>query len=67
MNWLKKWTARRRAKELRAKITEMKHDAQTAKEDFLMLSACTISHRIRLLERAAEKIETQVAAPNPPA
>lgn len=67
MNWLKKWAAQRQAKELRAKITEMKHEAQTAEEDFLMLSACTISHRIQLLERAAEKIEMQVAATNPSA
>jgi len=66
MNWLTQWADRRRVKELQAKISEMKTEAEAAKEDRLTLSACTISHRIALLEQAVQKLE-QRGADNPPA
>jgi hypothetical protein len=57
MNWLSQWLDRRRVKELQAKISDMKSEAEAAKEDRLALSACTISHRIALLEQAVQKLE----------
>lgn len=57
MNWLSQWLDRRRVKDLQAKISEMKSEAEAAKEDRLALSACTISHRIALLEQAVQKLE----------
>lgn len=66
MKWLDNWLARRRAKALRMKISKMKEAARAAQEDQLTLSAATITHRIELLEKAAEKIEADVNAPTPP-
>jgi hypothetical protein len=65
MNWLSQWLDRRRVKELQAKITEMKSEAEAAKEDRLALSACTISHRIALLEQAVQKLEQRGAGNSP--
>jgi hypothetical protein len=68
MNWLTQWLDRRRVKELQVKISDMKQEAEAAKEDRLTLSACTISHRIALLEQAVQKIEQKHSADgNPPA
>ncbi len=68
MNWLSQWVDRRRVKELQAKISEMKSEAEALKDDRLALSACTISHRVALLEQAVRKIEQrQISAGNPPA
>jgi hypothetical protein len=61
MNWLSQWLDRRRVKELQAKISDMKSEAEAAKEDRLALSACTISHRIALLEQAVQKLEQRGA------
>jgi hypothetical protein len=68
MNWLSQWMDRRRVKELQAKISEMKSEAEAVKDDRLALSACTISSRIALLEQAVQKLEQrQVGAGRPPA
>jgi hypothetical protein len=57
MNWLMQWLDRRRVKELQLKISEMKAEAEAAKDDRLTLSACTVTHRIALLERAVQNLE----------
>ena len=67
MNWLTQWLDRKRIKELQTKISDMKSEAEAAKEDRLALSACTISHRIALLEQAVQKIEQRQPAGGPPA
>jgi uncharacterized small protein (DUF1192 family) len=59
MNWLKRWIERDRIKTLKLKISQMKVEAKAAEDDCLMLSACTISSRIALLEAAVKKIELQ--------
>jgi hypothetical protein len=68
MNWLRQWLDRKRIKELQTKISDMKSEAEAAKEDRLALSACTISHRVALLEQAVQKIEQrQPTSGGPPA
>ena len=67
MNWLTQWLDRKRIKELQTKISDMKSEAEAAKEDRLALSACTISHRIALLEQAVQKIEQRQPAGGTPA
>lgn len=62
MNWLKRWIERDRVKALKLKISQMKIEAKAAEDDCLMLSACTISSRIALLEKAVKKIEVQQTA-----
>jgi hypothetical protein len=62
MNWLKKWIERDRLKALKLKISVMKIEAKAAEDDCLKLSACTISSRIALLEKAVKKIEQEQSA-----
>jgi hypothetical protein len=59
MNWIQRWMDRRRVKDLKIKIAQMKTEAEAAELDHLMLSACTISQRIQLLEKAVDKLESQ--------
>lgn len=64
MNWIMNWLDKRRVKDLKRRISQMKAKAEEVEAELRMPTLETISgrilqERIELLEKAVEKLESQ--------
>ena len=67
MNWITRWLDKRRVKNLKRRISQMKMKVEEVEAELLMPTVETISgrilrERIVVLEKAVEKIESQPGA-----